>query len=149
MREGARPSGETTSSVANSGGRSVGGDGHGRRRGAAAAAARVPLRRLFAFADWADAALMTVGAAAAAANGMAKPLMTFVVGDVIHAFGSAGANSSRRHDGDDDVVARVTKVRCARVRPLSSPSLLCAPLCCESATCDAKNVHFFFLSRNG
>uniref|UniRef100_A0A0E0MXK2 MDR-like ABC transporter n=1 Tax=Oryza rufipogon TaxID=4529 RepID=A0A0E0MXK2_ORYRU len=110
MREGARPSGETTSSVANSGGRSVGGDGHGRRRGAAAAAARVPLRRLFAFADWADAALMAVGAAAAAANGMAKPLMTFVVGDVIHAFGSAGANSSRRHDGDDDVVARVTKV---------------------------------------
>uniref|UniRef100_A0A0D3EPU9 MDR-like ABC transporter n=1 Tax=Oryza barthii TaxID=65489 RepID=A0A0D3EPU9_9ORYZ len=53
---------------------------------------------------------MAVGAAAAAANGMAKPLMTFVVGDVIHAFGSAGANSSRRHDGDDDVVARVTKV---------------------------------------
>lgn len=115
MREGARPSGETTSSVANSGGRSAGGDGHGRGRGAAAAGARVPLRRLFAFADWADAALMAVGAAAAAANGMAKPLMTFVVGDVIHAFGSAGANSSRRHGGDDDVVARVTKVRCAYV----------------------------------
>uniref|UniRef100_A0A0E0C380 ABC transmembrane type-1 domain-containing protein n=1 Tax=Oryza meridionalis TaxID=40149 RepID=A0A0E0C380_9ORYZ len=111
MREGVRPSGETTSSVANSGGggRSAGGDGHGRRRGAAAAG-RVPLRRLFAFADWADAALMAVGAAAAAANGMAKPLMTFVVGDVIHAFGSAGANSSRRHGDDDDVVARVTKV---------------------------------------
>ncbi|XP_044977654.1 ABC transporter B family member 4-like isoform X1 [Hordeum vulgare subsp. vulgare] len=57
---------------------------------------------MFAFADRTDAALMAVGAATAVANGMAQPLMTFIFGDVIDAFGSAA--SSR------DVLHRVTKV---------------------------------------
>lgn len=73
------------------------------------AAPRVPLYRMFAFADRTDAALMAVGAATAVANGMAQPLMTFIFGDVIDAFGSAA--SSR------DVLHRVTKVRaCVRMR---------------------------------
>ncbi|KAJ1289132.1 hypothetical protein BS78_02G141500 [Paspalum vaginatum] len=62
----------------------------------APAAGRVPLHRLFAFADRTDAALMAVGAVAAVANGMAPPLMTFIFGDVIDAFGS-GANSDVLH----------------------------------------------------
>ncbi|CAM0882012.1 unnamed protein product [Alopecurus aequalis] len=44
------------------------------------AAPRVPLYRMFAFADRTDAALMAVGAASAVANGMAQPLMTFIFG---------------------------------------------------------------------
>nr|CAB3477292.1 unnamed protein product [Digitaria exilis] len=63
---------------------------------------RVPLHRLFAFADRADAALMAVGALAAVANGMAQPLMTFIFGDVIDAFGSAVSSN--------DVLHRVVKV---------------------------------------
>ncbi|WVZ86906.1 hypothetical protein U9M48_033620 [Paspalum notatum var. saurae] len=54
------------------------------------AAGRVSLYRLFAFTDMTDAALMAVGAVAAVANGMAPPLMTFIFGDVINAFGSGG-----------------------------------------------------------
>ena len=69
---------------------------------AATAAGRVPLHRLFAFADRTDALLMAVGTLAAVANGMAQPLMTFIFGDVIDAFGSA--ESSNR------VVHRVVKV---------------------------------------
>ncbi|CAL4956320.1 unnamed protein product [Urochloa decumbens] len=62
----------------------------------------VPLHRLFAFADRADAALMAVGTVAAVANGMARPLMTFILGDVIDAFGST--------DSSSNVVHRVSKV---------------------------------------
>ena len=69
---------------------------------AATAAGRVPLHRLFAFADRTDALLMAVGTLAAVANGMAQPLMTFIFGDVIDAFGSA--ESSNR------VLHRVVKV---------------------------------------
>jgi len=69
---------------------------------AAMTAGRVPLHRLFAFADRTDALLMAVGTLAAVANGMAQPLMTFIFGDVIDAFGSA--ESSNR------VVHRVVKV---------------------------------------
>ncbi|XP_062212545.1 ABC transporter B family member 4-like isoform X2 [Phragmites australis] len=58
----------------------------------AAVVERVPLHRLFAFADRMDAALMAVGAAAAVANGMAQPLMTFIFGDVIDAFGSTASS---------------------------------------------------------
>jgi ATP-binding cassette, subfamily B (MDR/TAP), member 1 len=65
---------------------------------------RVPLYRLFAFADRTDAVLMAVGAVAAVANGMAQPLMTFIFGDVIDAFGSSAS--------PDDVLHRVVKVRC-------------------------------------
>ncbi|CAD6225495.1 unnamed protein product [Miscanthus lutarioriparius] len=65
------------------------------------AAGRVALHRLFAFADTTDAALMAVGAVAAVANGMAQPLMTFILGDVIDAFGSGTT---------DGVVHRVVQV---------------------------------------
>uniref|UniRef100_A0A0D9YA29 MDR-like ABC transporter n=1 Tax=Oryza glumipatula TaxID=40148 RepID=A0A0D9YA29_9ORYZ len=85
-----------------------GGGGGGERSSSPAAAAagnsdvgRVAVRRMFAFADGADAALMAVGAAAAVANGMAQPLMTFIFGDVINAFGSTSS---------PDVLAKVTKV---------------------------------------
>uniref|UniRef100_A0A0E0C374 MDR-like ABC transporter n=1 Tax=Oryza meridionalis TaxID=40149 RepID=A0A0E0C374_9ORYZ len=84
-----------------------GGDINGGGRSSPAAAAgnsdvgRVAVRRMFAFADGADAALMAVGAAAAVANGMAQPLMTFIFGDVINAFGSTAS---------PDVLAKVTKV---------------------------------------
>uniref|UniRef100_K3XDV4 MDR-like ABC transporter n=1 Tax=Setaria italica TaxID=4555 RepID=K3XDV4_SETIT len=63
---------------------------------------RVPLHRLFAFADRMDTLLMAVGALAAVANGMAQPLMTFIMGDVIDAFGSA--------ESSHDVLHRVEKV---------------------------------------
>ncbi|KAL6884597.1 hypothetical protein ACP4OV_010533 [Aristida adscensionis] len=63
---------------------------------------RVPLRRLFVFADRADVALMSVGAVAAVANGMAQPVMTFIFGDVIDAFGSSASPHQLLH--------RVTKV---------------------------------------
>uniref|UniRef100_A0A0E0FMQ7 MDR-like ABC transporter n=1 Tax=Oryza nivara TaxID=4536 RepID=A0A0E0FMQ7_ORYNI len=85
-----------------------GGGGGGERSSSPVAAAagnsdvgRVAVRRMFAFADGADAALMAVGAAAAVANGMAQPLMTFIFGDVINAFGSTSS---------PDVLAKVTKV---------------------------------------
>ncbi|KAL6621224.1 hypothetical protein ACP70R_033656 [Stipagrostis hirtigluma subsp. patula] len=79
--------------------RSAHGDGGGERppagreKPAAAETGRVALRRLFAFAfaDRTDAALMAVGAVAAVANGMAQPLMTFIFGHVIDAFGSAAS----------------------------------------------------------
>jgi ATP-binding cassette subfamily B (MDR/TAP) protein 1 len=80
-------------------------------RQATTAASRVPLYRMFAFADMTDGALMAVGAASAVANGMAQPLMTFIFGDVIDAFGSAA-------DSPEDVLHKVSKVRAydARLR---------------------------------
>ena len=69
-----------------------------------AASPRVSMFRMFAFADRTDAALMAVGAASAVANGMAQPLMTFILGDVIDAFGSAAGSP-------DDVLHKVAKVR--------------------------------------
>ncbi|XP_047051167.1 ABC transporter B family member 4-like [Lolium rigidum] len=74
-----------------------------RERQATTAASRVQLYRMFAFADRTDGALMAVGAASAVANGMAQPLMTFIFGDVIDAFGSAA-------DSPEDVLHKVTKV---------------------------------------
>jgi ATP-binding cassette subfamily B (MDR/TAP) protein 1 len=47
------------------------------------------MHRLFAFADRRDAVLMTVGAAAAMANGIAMPFLAFLVGDLVDAFGPA------------------------------------------------------------
>ena len=49
----------------------------------------MPMHRLFAFADRRDAAMMAVGAAAAIANGLAMPLLTFLIGDLVDAFGAA------------------------------------------------------------
>ncbi|XP_051194142.1 ABC transporter B family member 11 [Lolium perenne] len=47
------------------------------------------MHRLFAFADRRDAVLMTVGAVAAMANGVAMPFLAFLVGDLVDAFGPA------------------------------------------------------------
>ena len=47
------------------------------------------MHRLFAFADRRDTALMVVGAVAAVANGMAMPFLTFLIGDLVDAFGAA------------------------------------------------------------
>ncbi|OEL15026.1 ABC transporter B family member 11 [Dichanthelium oligosanthes] len=49
----------------------------------------VPMHRLFAFADRRDKAMMAVGAAAAVANGLAMPFLTFLMGDLVDAFGAA------------------------------------------------------------
>ncbi|KAL6840490.1 hypothetical protein ACP4OV_030300 [Aristida adscensionis] len=64
--------------------------------GTPAAAAKVPLLSMFRHADRTDAALMAVGAAAAAANGMSEPLMTVVFSAVIDCFG-AGDNATLLH----------------------------------------------------
>ena len=77
------------------------GDG-GTRTAETTGAGSVPLYRLFEYADRTEAALMVVGAVTAVANGMARPLMTFILGDVIDAFGSSDSSS---------VVRRVAKVR--------------------------------------
>lgn len=61
---------------------------------------KASLYKLFAFADGFDVAMMVVGATAAVANGMAQPLMTFIFGDVIDAFGAGSAHN---------VLHRVTK----------------------------------------
>ncbi|CAN6278442.1 unnamed protein product [Urochloa humidicola] len=57
--------------------------------GGGGGAKAVPMHRLFAFADRRDAAMMAVGAAAAAANGLAMPFLTFIMGDLVDAFGAA------------------------------------------------------------
>ena len=57
--------------------------------GGSGGAKAVPMHRLFAFADRRDAAMMAMGAAAAFANGLAMPLLTFLMGDLIDAFGAA------------------------------------------------------------
>ncbi|KAJ3685941.1 hypothetical protein LUZ61_015105 [Rhynchospora tenuis] len=65
---------------------------------------KLPLYKLFTFADRFDVAMMVVGAAAAMANGMAQPMMTFIFGDVINAFGGST---------DQNVVHRVNKASVA------------------------------------
>ncbi|GJN36122.1 hypothetical protein PR202_gb24960 [Eleusine coracana subsp. coracana] len=71
----------------------VAGDGRG---------GSVAFHRLFAFADGADAALMSLGAVGAVANGAALPLMTVLFGRLIDAFGGAAAPG--------DVLRRVSAV---------------------------------------
>nr|CAD1842579.1 unnamed protein product [Ananas comosus var. bracteatus] len=82
--------------------RSGDGDGHGDgegegegegKRGGGGGDQKVPLHRLFAFADAPDVTLMAVGTAAAVANGLAMPLMTFIFGQLIDAFGVANRES--------------------------------------------------------
>ncbi|KAK3160969.1 hypothetical protein QOZ80_1BG0069580 [Eleusine coracana subsp. coracana] len=74
-----------------SGGGGEGGGGGEKKPVVETTVGRVPLYRLFAFADRTDAVLMAVGATTALANGMAQPLMTFIFGDVIDAFGSTSS----------------------------------------------------------
>lgn len=57
--------------------------------GGGGGAKAVPMHRLFAFADKRDAAMMAVGAAAAVVNGLAMPFLTFLIGDLVDAFGAA------------------------------------------------------------
>ncbi|KAK3152890.1 hypothetical protein QOZ80_2BG0164960 [Eleusine coracana subsp. coracana] len=64
----------------------AGGGGGG---GGAGGAKTVPMHRLFAFADRRDVAMMAVGAVAAIANGLAMPFLTFLIGDLVDAFGAA------------------------------------------------------------
>jgi ATP-binding cassette subfamily B (MDR/TAP) protein 1 len=100
-------------------------DGGQRTAETVVGAGSVPLYRLFAFADRTDAALMAVGAVAAVANGMARPLMTFILGDVIDAFGSSDSSN---------VVHRVAKVRSCVVRPLVCSCCMSALLFCGEKT---------------
>ena len=84
---------------------SAAGAGAGPARGGKAgpSGGSVPFYRLFAFADGADAALMSLGALGAVANGAALPLMTVLFGRLIDAFGGAAATTR-------DVVGRVSGV---------------------------------------
>ncbi|TVU07290.1 hypothetical protein EJB05_47339, partial [Eragrostis curvula] len=75
--------------------------GAGERSDRESLVGRAPLHRLFAFADSLDRALMAVGTVAAVGNGLAQPLMMFVFGDVVDAFGS---------NASPDVLNKVTKV---------------------------------------
>ena len=78
------------------------GAGRGGKAAPSGGGGSVPFYRLFAFADGADAALMSLGALGAVANGAALPLMTVLFGRLIDAFG--GAATTR------DVVGRVSGV---------------------------------------
>jgi hypothetical protein len=48
----------------------------------------VPIWRLFQYADGFDVLLMVVGSVAAIASGVARPLMTLLLGQLINAFGA-------------------------------------------------------------
>ncbi|EEC73043.1 ABC transporter B family member 9 [Oryza sativa Japonica Group] len=71
------------------GGGGDGGGGAGAGGGGGGGAKRVPMRRLFTFADRLDAALMAVGGVAAVANGVAMPFLAFLIGELVDAFGAA------------------------------------------------------------
>lgn len=62
---------------------------------------KVPFYKMFSFADRWDLILMIVGSISAIANGIAPPLMTLILGQIINSFGI----SSREH-----VVHEVSKV---------------------------------------
>lgn len=47
----------------------------------------VPFRKLFAFADSLDRALMIIGSIGAIGNGLCLPLMTILFGDLVNSFG--------------------------------------------------------------
>lgn len=98
------------------GGGGDGGGGAGAGGGGGGGAKRVPMRRLFTFADRLDAALMAVGGVAAVANGVAMPFLAFLIGELVDAFGAA----DRAH-----VVHVVSKVS-ARDLSLSLSLFLCA-----------------------
>lgn len=66
---------------------------------------KVPLYMLFSFADGLDVVLMALGTVAAVANGLSMPLMTFIFGELVNAFGLADTG---------EVVHRVSKVRLLR-----------------------------------
>ncbi|KAI3905371.1 hypothetical protein MKX01_040062, partial [Papaver californicum] len=49
----------------------------------------VPFYKLFAFADSKDVMLIVIGTIAAVVNGVAMPLMTVLLGDLIDSFGQS------------------------------------------------------------
>ncbi|KAJ4750296.1 Abc transporter b family member 9 [Rhynchospora pubera] len=61
---------------------------------------KVPLFKLFKFADGIDMALMVVGSIGAMANGLALPLTSFVFGQMVDAFGDSTI---------DNIIHRVNK----------------------------------------
>lgn len=78
---------------------------------------KVPMYRLFKFADQTDVALMVVGTVAALGSGAMQPLWTFIFGKLVDSFGDASMS--------DDVLRRVNKV--ARVLQFCISFLFC---CC-------------------
>jgi len=50
----------------------------------------VPFSKLFRFASRTDKTLMTIGALAAAINGFAMPVFSFIFGQMVDEFGSGG-----------------------------------------------------------
>lgn len=64
---------------------------------------KVPFRKLFAFADFTDIMLMTIGSIGAIGNGVCMPLMAILFGDLTDSFGQNQNNSN--------VVAAVSKVK--------------------------------------
>ncbi|OEL38322.1 hypothetical protein BAE44_0000660 [Dichanthelium oligosanthes] len=93
---------DAPSSAAGAGDHGRGGGKAGPSGAGTSGGGSVPFYRLFAFADGADAALMSLGALGAVANGAALPLMTVLFGRLIHAFGGAATTRG--------VVARVSGV---------------------------------------
>lgn len=63
----------------------------------------VSFRKLFSFADSTDILLMIVGTVGAIGNGMAQPMMTILLGDIINSFGQT--------QGTQAIVDAVSKVR--------------------------------------
>jgi ATP-binding cassette subfamily B (MDR/TAP) protein 1 len=78
--------------------------------GGGAADKSVSFTSLFRYADGADVVLMILGTVGAMANGVSKPLMTVIFGQVVNAFGGAV--------GVDDVLSRVNKVSSLLARSL-------------------------------
>ncbi|KAJ4835578.1 ABC transporter B member 11 [Turnera subulata] len=62
----------------------------------------VPLLKLFSFADPTDVMLMVMGTIGAVGHGVATPLMTILIGEIINAFG--------QNQGNKDVIHPVSKV---------------------------------------
>ncbi|KAF2282797.1 hypothetical protein GH714_043088 [Hevea brasiliensis] len=54
---------------------------------------KVPLCKLFTFADKVDVVLMIVGTVSAIANGLSQPLMALIFGQLINSFGTADQSS--------------------------------------------------------
>jgi ATP-binding cassette, subfamily B (MDR/TAP), member 1 len=74
-----------------------------REKGSSGDEGKVPILKMFKFSDSHDVALMVVGTAAALANGISQPMMTFIFGQMIDAFG--GGTSA-------DILDRVNSVCC-------------------------------------
>ncbi|KAK6928924.1 hypothetical protein RJ641_005129 [Dillenia turbinata] len=53
---------------------------------------KVSFHKLFAFADYKDIILMTLGTICSIANGVCQPLMSLIFGDVINSFGSTNTD---------------------------------------------------------